>query len=255
PFMLFLTALIFRAVAIEFRSKEPMRWWRKTWDRVYCGASILIAFLLGLVLGNLYLGLAIDENFEYQGGLWEMFNPYALFTGVTVVALFAMHGANYLIMKTEKRLHVKLILLAKQSSRFFVICYVILSLATLLYLPDKVAIFRSNPLLFIIPVLTILSIITTRRSVEKGRFFGAFLGSSITQMLLLITFAINLYPNLVVSTLDPTFSINVYNGAASAKSLGIMLGFAAVGIPIVATYTFFVFWTFRGKVKLDESSY
>ncbi len=55
PFMLFLCMLIFRAVSIEFRSKEPMLWWRKMWDISYAASSTLISFLLGVVLGNILL--------------------------------------------------------------------------------------------------------------------------------------------------------------------------------------------------------
>jgi cytochrome d ubiquinol oxidase subunit II len=73
--------------------------------------------------------------------------------------------------------------------------------------------------------------------------------------LLLIIVAVELYPNMVVSTLDPAYSLTVANSSSSPKSLGIMLTFAAIGIPLVAIYTSFVFWTFKGKVKLDEMSY
>lgn len=255
PFMLFLTVLILRAVAIEFRSKEAMLWWRKTWDIVYSVASMLIAFLLGVVLGNVMQGIPINKEFEYEGGFFNLLNPYALITGVTVLSLFMMHGATYLIMKTEKRLHTKLKILAKNTSRFFVISYVTLTMATLIYLPETADKFRANPWLFLVPLLTVLTIINTRRLLEKGAYFKAFLSSALTSALLLITVTINLYPNIVISTVDPAFNITVYNGASSQKSLGIMLIIAAIGVPLVVAYTTFVFWTFRGKVKMDESSY
>ena len=251
PFMLFLTVLILRAIAIEFRSKETMLWWTKTWDIVYSGSSILIALLLGVVLGNVMQGIPINKDFEYVGGFFNLLNPYALITGVTVVALFMMHGATYLIMKTEKRLHTKLRVLAKNTSRFFVISYIALTMATLIYLPQTAEKFRLHPYLFSAPLLTILTIINTRRLLEKGIFFKAFLSSSLTSALLLITVAINLFPNIVLSTINPAYNITIYNGASSEKSLGIMLIIAAIGIPLVIAYTIYVFWTFRGKVKMD----
>jgi cytochrome d ubiquinol oxidase subunit II len=91
--------------------------------------------------------------------------------------------------------------------------------------------------------------------VKRRKYFKAFILSSLTAMLLLITVALNLYPNVLISSIDPSYTINVYNGASSAASLKIMLLMAAIGMPIVATYTTFVFWTFRGKVKMDETSY
>lgn len=255
PFMLFLTVLILRAIAIEFRSKENMLWWRKTWDIIYSFSSTLIALLLGIVLGNVMQGIPINKDFEYVGGFFNLLNPYALITGVTVVALFMMHGATYLIMKTENRLHAKLRVLAKNTSRFFVISYVALTMATLIYLPQTTEKFRTHPYLFIIPMLTILTIINTRRLLEKGVFFKAFLSSAFTSALLLITVTINLFPNIILSTINPAYNITIYNGASSQKSLGIMLTIAAIGVPLVAAYTTFVFWTFRGKVKMDETSY
>lgn len=255
PFMLFLVMLIFRAISIEFRSKEPMAWWRRMWDVSYSISSITIAFLLGVVLGNIIQGIPIGKDFEYAGGFWNLLNPYALITGVTVVALFMMHGAAYLIMKTENRLHTKLIILAKNTSRFFVLCYMLLTMATLVYMPQTAARFREFPVLFLIPFATMLTIINTRRLLEKGRYFKAFASSGLTSALLLVTAAIYLYPNMVISTINPAYSITIYNGASSEKSLGIMLTIAAIGVPIVATYTTFVFWTFRGKVKIDETSY
>ena len=255
PFMLFLTVLILRAIAIEFRSKEKMIWWRKTWDIVYSVSSILIAVLLGVVLGNVMQGIPINKDFEYEGGFFNLLNPYALITGITVLALFMMHGATYIIMKTEKRLHTKLRILAKYTSRFFVISYVILTMATLIYLPQTAEKFRLHPMLFLIPFATILTIINTRRLLEKGVYFKAFLSSALTSALLLITVTINLFPNIVLSTINPAFNITIYNGASSQKSLAIMLTIAAIGVPLVAAYTSFVFWTFRGKVKMDETSY
>ena len=255
PFMLFLTVLIFRAIAIEFRSKEKMLWWRKTWDIIYSVSSILIAVLLGVVLGNVMQGIPIDKDFEYQGGFFNLLNPYAIITGITTLALFMMHGATYLIMKTENRLHTKLRLLAKNTSRFFVISYVTLTMATLIYLPQTADKFRQHPYLFLLPLFTILTIINTRRLLEKGVYFKAFLSSALTSALLLMTVTVNLFPNIVLSTINPAYNITIYNGASSEKSLGIMLTIAAIGVPLVAAYTTFVFWTFRGKVKLDETSY
>ena len=255
PFMLFLTVLIFRAIAIEFRSKEKMLWWRKTWDIIYSVSSILIAVLLGVVLGNVMQGIPIDKDFEYQGGFFNLLNPYAIITGITTLALFMMHGATYLIMKTENRLHTKLRLLAKNTSRFFVISYVTLTMATLIYLPQAAEKFRLHPYLFLLPLFTILTIINTRRLLEKGVYFKAFISSALTSALLLMTVTVNLFPNIVLSTINPAYNITIYNGASSEKSLGIMLTIAAIGVPLVAAYTTFVFWTFRGKVKLDETSY
>ncbi|MBB6002695.1 cytochrome d ubiquinol oxidase subunit II [Arcicella rosea] len=255
PFMLFLMVLILRAIAIEFRSKETMLWWRQLWDIVYSISSMMIAFLLGVVLGNLIQGIPIDENFEYQGDFVQLLNPYALLTGLTTLASCTMHGSIYLVMKTEKRLYTKLSIMVSDTSRFFVVCYILQTMVTLVYFPNMSATFKAHPTLFAVPLITVLIIINTRILLEKGKYMLAFMSSAFTMASLLVTVAMNLFPKIIHSTINPAYSITIYNGASSEKSLSIILLFAAIGVPIVATYTFFVFWTFKGKVKLDESSY
>ncbi|WP_258103124.1 cytochrome d ubiquinol oxidase subunit II [Marinoscillum sp. MHG1-6] len=256
PFMLFLLFIIFRAVSIEFRSKETMKWWRKSWDIAYSTSSIVLSILLGIVLGNVLQGIAIGDNFEYQGGaLFEFLNPYALMVGITTLALFMVHGAIYLLLKTEGRLFVKLIFLLKKGMIFFMVSFGITTLYTLIYIPHLSDTFSQNPVMFGVPLLAFLSIANIPRLAKKKKYKEAFLFSSVTMSFLLIIVAIELYPVLLLSTIDPAYNIDIYNAAASEKSLSIMLTIAAIGTPLVIGYTIFVYRTFRGKVKLDETSY
>ncbi len=255
PFMLFLLFLIFRAVSIEFRSKEPMKWWRNTWDISYSISSIMLAFLLGVVLGNVLQGISLGEDFEFVGNWLEFINPYAIMVGITTVALFSMHGAIYLTLKTEGRLFAKLTILLRRTFLFFAVSFGITTLYTLIYIPHLSDRFKQYPILFFVPLLVFLSIANVPRLAAKRKYWQAFLFSSLTTALLLILVAVELYPIMVLSTLDPKYSLTIYNAASSNKALGIMLLFAAIGTPLVMAYTIFVFWTFRGKVKLDERSY
>jgi len=240
PFMLFLLFLIFRAVSIEFRSKEEMKWWRKTWDISYCVSSVMMALLLGVVLGNVLQGFPLGENFTFRGSWLEFINPYALMVGISTLALFMMHGAIYLTMKTEGRLFAKINILLKNAIIFFIVSFGITTLYTLLYLPHLTDDFKSQPALFIVPLLAFLSIANIPRLVSKKRYEWAFIFSSITVSLLLSLVAIELYPAIILSTIDNAYTITVYNAASSDKSLGIMLTIAAIGTPRVWIYTIFV---------------
>ncbi|ATL49759.1 cytochrome d ubiquinol oxidase subunit II [Chitinophaga caeni] len=255
PFMLFLVALIFRAISIEFRSKEPMAWWRKMWDISYTVSSTLITLLLGLVLGNLINGLPFNEKHEFTGNLLTFFNPYAILIAFTTLALFMLHGAIYLAMKTEQRLYAKLTILVNNCSKFFILCFILTSMATLIYIPHMTAEFKNNPFLFALPLIAVLAVLNIKRNIDSRKYFTAFIFSSITTAVLLILFAIGLYPNIIISSIDPAYNISIYQAASTAKSLKIMLLIAAIGTPLVLAYTVFVFWTFRGKVKLNEMSY
>ncbi|MDP4800027.1 MAG: cytochrome d ubiquinol oxidase subunit II [Crocinitomicaceae bacterium] len=256
PFMLFLALIIFRAIAIEFRSKEPMLWWRKMWDIIYAASSILLAFLLGVVFGNVLEGLPIDAQHEFRGSsIFSFLRPFPILVGLTLLALFMTHGAIYLLLKTEGRLYTKIRLSLRGALLFFLASFTMSSVYALLYLPRLTQVFYLEPAWFIVPILAILSIANLPRLCSKRKYGWAFIFSSLTILLFFILAASNLYPTLLYSTIDPSHSLTVHNSSASEKSLGIMLLMALIGTPLVLTYTFFVYYTFRGKVRMDESSY
>lgn len=253
--MLFLVLLILRAISIEFRSKEPMLWWRKTWDIVYSAASIMLALALGLVLGNLINGIAIGENYKYMGTLVDFFNPYAIMVAFTTLALFMMHGAIYLVMKTEDRLYAKLTILTRNTTIFFILMYSITTMTTLLYIPHMAAAYKENAVMFLIPIVSILALANITRSITKRKYMLAFISSAVVVSMLVLMVAVGLFPNIVLSSLGNQYNLTVQNSSSTSKSLGIMLTFVLIGIPLVVSYTSFVFYTFRGKVEIDEQSY
>ncbi len=256
PFMLFLVLIIFRAISIEFRGKEPGKLWRKTWDVSYFVSSILLGFLLGVVLGNVLQGIAIDENFKYHGeGFFDFLNPFAILVGLTAVALFTVHGAIYLLLKTEGRLYLKLILLLRRAIAIFIVFFMATSAYMLIFIKHLSADFFTDPLLFLPPLLTMLSVANVPRLAYKQRYRSAFLFTTLTIALTFVLVAVELYPVLLYSTISPQYNITIYNAASSLKSLKIMLTIVAIGAPLVLAYTIFVYRTFWGKVKLDKHSY
>lgn len=256
PFKLFLVFLIFRAVAIEFRSKEKGKRWRKNWDIAYSISSVFLAFLLGVVLGNILTGISIGEKYLYTGdGLFDFLGFYPLMVGFTTLTLFMVHGAIYLLLKTEGQLYIRLTSLLKYGMIAFVIFFSLTTLYSLIYYPHLSDKFKEFPVLFIIPALAILSVANIPRLASKRKFLHAFCFSSLTISLLLVLVAVELYPTLLFSTVDPKYSLDVFNSASSKGSLEIMLIIVAIGVPLVSAYTFFVYKTFWGKVKIDENSY
>ena len=254
-FILLLFMLIFRAVAIEFRSKQTMLWWRKMWDIAFSVASFLIALLMGVALANIITGIPIGPDKEFTGTFLSLINPYTVLVGVTTVALFMMHGAIYSVMKTDGDLQKKLRGWVNNTIIFFVICYATVTMTTLIYYPHMVENFRAVPLLFIVALLNMLAIANIPREISKGREFRAFISSAASIAALLLLFAIGIFPNIVFSNSNPEYSLTLYNAASSEKTLTIMLIIALIGIPFVFAYTITIYWIFRGKVKIDEMSY
>ncbi len=254
-FMLLLFGLIFRAVAIEFRSKQPMRWWRSFWDASFSVSSVVSSLLVGVALGNIARGIPLDSRGEFAGSFLGLLNPYALLVGVTTVALFTMHGAIYVLMKTEGELHDKIRGWINTTIVIFMACYAATTIATLSLLPHMTANLKAFPVLFVLPVLNLLAVLNIPREVYHGRDFRAFLSSCAAMAALLILFGIGIFPNIIISNPVPANSLTIYNAASSAKTLGIMLIIAVMGMPLVLAYTTSIYWIFRGKVKLDQTSY
>jgi cytochrome d ubiquinol oxidase subunit II len=253
--MLLLVGLIFRAVAIDFRSKQPSRRWRQFWDISFSVSSILSGFLIGVALGNIAWGIPLDAAKEFAGSFRGLLHPYPIMVGITTVALFMMHGAIYAVMKTEDKLHGKIRGWINPSIIFFIICYAITTLATLLYIPHMTANLRAIPGLIILPILNMLAIANIPREIHHGRDFRAFLSSCAAMAALLALFGIGMFPNLIISNPVVANSLHIYNAASSAKTLKIMLIIAIMGMPMVIAYTISIYWIFRGKVKITESSY
>jgi cytochrome d ubiquinol oxidase subunit II len=253
-FVLLLVGLIFRAVAIEFRSKQPMRWWRQMWDIGFSAGSIGSSFLIGIAMGNIAWGIPLDARGEFAGTFWSLLHPYALLLGLTTVALFMMHGAIYALMKTEGPLHDRLRGWIQNCMIFFILCYAVTTMATLLYVPHMAVRMRAHPWLFSIALANMLAIANIPREIHHGRDRWAFVSSAAAMAALMGLFGMEMYPNLVLSNPE-TAHLTIYNAASSPKTLGIMLTIAIIGLPIVLAYTVSIYWVFRGKVKLDRMSY
>ncbi|MBS1272356.1 MAG: Cytochrome bd-I ubiquinol oxidase subunit 2 [Candidatus Marinimicrobia bacterium] len=254
-FMAFLLALIFRAVAIEFRSKQPMEWWRRMWDIGFSVGSVLAAFLLGVAMGNIAYGIPLNENHVFAGSFFDLLHPYTIITGITTVALFMMHGAIYGVLKTEGELHDKLRSWVQNTIIFFILSYAVTTIFTLLYVPHMASLIKSYPILFVVPLITVLAIANIPREYTKNNDFRAFLSSSAAVISLLALFGLGVFPNMVYSFPSPEHSLTIYNAASSQRTLTIMLIIVGIGMPLVIGYTSTIYYIFRGKVELTEESY
>jgi cytochrome bd ubiquinol oxidase subunit II len=255
PVMLLLSGLIFRAVAIEFRSKQPMKWWRQSWDIIFAFGSFLITLLLGIIMGNLITGMQIDEHRNVLNTWQEILNPYALLASVFTISIFLMHGAIYLTMKTEGDLHDKIRDWIQPCIIFFIICYVTITMATLIYMPHMISALQERPVFFAIAILNMLVIANIPREIFHGRDGMAFISSCVNIICLFALFAIGAYPNVLRAINNPEFSLTIYNSASSPKTLQILFLIAFIGMPLVISYTIAVYTIFRGKVKIEPTSY
>jgi cytochrome d ubiquinol oxidase subunit II len=257
PLSFLIFALIFRAVAIEFRSKIHKLWWRKFWDILFFLASVAIALAVGMALGNLIQGIPLDSTHNYTGHLLAtFFRPYSILVGILTLSLFIMHGTIYLVMKTEGNLQERIMQWIRPSMIFFIMTYAVTTVITLIYQQHMVQHIRNRPFLLIIALANMFTIAAIPRDVHKKRYGTAFIASCLNIALLLILFAIGTFPDVIRSSIEPaTNSISIETASASIKTLIVLTVIVGIGLPFVFAYGFFVYRIFRGKVKLDKMSY
>lgn len=255
-YMLLLVGLIFRGVAIEFRSKESTPRWRSTWDAVFAIGSIIPPALFGVMVGNMVAGLPIGPDGEAAGmSLVTLFRPYPLLVGAFVLSLFTLHGALYLNVKTEGELQARIKRWARRCFVVFLVLYIITTAATIVLFPHMIANFGRFWWAWILVAMTALAVANVPRTLHLGYELRALLNSACIIAGTFALFGIGVFPDLLRSSIDPAYSLNVYNAAASPATLGIMLIMVIVGIPFVLAYTVGIYWVFRGKVKVDKNGY
>ena len=197
----------------------------------------------------------MDHEGEFLGTLGDLLNPYALLVGGMTVAMFAMHGAIYVVMKTEGELHDKLRTWVNPTIILFIMMWGFTTVATLIYQPHMVEVIRDRPLFFLVAVAIMLAIANIPREISLGRDTQAFISSCFAIFFLFVLFGLGTYPVVLRAVNDPALSLTVFNASSSALTLEILLMMAIVGIPMVVAYTVSIYWIFRGKVRMDDHSY
>ncbi len=252
--MLLLVALIFRAVALEFRSKEESRVWRTGWDMAFSVGSLLTALLLGVAAGNIVLGLPLGADGLYADGLIGLLNPFSLLVGLLAVAMVTMQGASWLIKKTEGAVQARARRAALIAWVAYGVLWILVTIAAALLLPDRFQNFLDNPLAWLAPAFVVASIVGYPILVRSGRELAPFLASSLSVAALVLTMGLAIFPDLVPSSGNGE-SLGIGNASSSDLTLGVMLVIALLGMPLVLLYTGYVYSRFWGKVGSGGHGY
>jgi len=206
--VLMLLALILRGVAFEFRSKQPGRRWRQWWDRAIFLGSFLPALLWGVALANIVRGVPIDENMIYTGDLLTLLNPLGLLGGVVAVAAFIVQGAIFLALKTDGPVRERAEAITRKAGPILAVLIVLL--IVLGYFETDVLTSQG-----VVPPITALfsalALLGTGWLVRDRRFGWAFFTMSLHIALTVITAFRGLFPRVMVSSLNPDWSLTIYN--------------------------------------------
>jgi cytochrome d ubiquinol oxidase subunit II len=254
-FMLLLFALIFRAVSFEFRGKEKASSWRKSWDWAFFLGSLIPSILFGVSIGNIMRGIPIDSSGIFRGSFLDLLNPYSLLVGLVSLTMFIWHGANYLTIKTESDLQIRAKKWARNGWLVFLILYVIVTVITIFVSPSLFEGLLSKVYFWIILIITLSGIFFSPYFLKQDMFNKAFFCSSLAIIGVIGLLAVSLFPNLVPSSIDLSYSLNIYNAASTPRTQFTMLIIALIGMPFVICYTIYIYRQFKGKVEITEESY
>jgi cytochrome d ubiquinol oxidase subunit II len=246
PLFFLLAALILRGVAFEYRSKDENPKWRKFWDWTIFASSLVSPLLLGVAFANLVRGVPVDAEMNYVGGFFNLLNPYALLGGVAAVLLFILHGAIFLSKKTTEAVEQR----AKTISRRIWLPVVVVMLALLLatyFATDLLFVLGVNPGL--IPLAGVAAMLSVGYFARANRFGWAFIMTSVTIAFSLVTMFQILYPRVMISSLNPQWSLTIYNSSSTPYTLTVMTVIAVVFVPIVLIYQGWSYWVFRKRIE------
>lgn len=245
---LMLLALIMRGVAFELRGKLQYSDWVNFWDFGIMFGSFVPALLWGVAVVNLLRGVSIDYQMHFIGQFLDLLNPCALLGGIFFVLLFAFHGANFLSIKIAD------IGLVHELQRKNVCLGVAALVAYFLF--AAVAAAETDILAKLSTVillgLSIAALIASCGGAYAGKGCRAFIASTLGIAFLTIGFFNALFPRLMVSSISPDFSLNIYNAASTPHTLTLMTGAAAIFVPIVLIYQAWTYRIFKERVTAAD---
>jgi len=242
---LLLAALIIRGVAFEYRGKRDAADWRRTWDVALTVGSVLAPLLIGIALGDLLAGLPIDSAQNFTGSFWNLFQPYGVWTGVTLVLVCLLHGAAFLSLKTTGEMYERSRVLGRSIAPFtgaFVTGFIIWTHVTA----------STTFFLNLIELLAILAVIAAVSLVYARLDGWAFTATTATTAFCILAIFVDLYPNVMVSSTSKAYNLTVHNAASTPYSLKAMTVVVVVFLPLVLVYQAWTYYVFRKRVSASD---
>jgi cytochrome d ubiquinol oxidase subunit II len=241
--LVILVCLIVRGVAFEYRGKRPGKRWRRNWEHAIFVTSLLTGFLWGVAFANIVRGVPIDGREVYVGSFWDLLNGYAILGGLTTLCLFTFHGATFAALKTLGPIRER----ARRTSLATGGVTALLALAFLIWTQADRGGGWSLAALIIAAVALVCSLAFAR--LERDGW--AFALSGLTVVAAVAMLFLSLYPNVLPSTLDPSWNLTVTNASSANYTLTVMTIVACVMTPIVLAYQAWTYWVFRKRISVS----
>ncbi len=245
--VLLLAALIVRGVSFEFRGKSQDPRWRSTWSGTLTAGSVVAPLLIGVGLGDLLAGLPIDSQGEFTGSFWDLLTPYALLVGVTLLALCLLHGATFLGLKARGPVHARA---STVAARLRWVAFVLL----VAYVAWTFLLSGRSVLTVVLLALALLAGAGAVLATQRAREGWAFVATAVTIGAVVAALFAALYPDVLVSSTDPAYSLTIADAAAGDYALTVMTWVAVVLLPVVLAYQAWSAYVFRARVGDDGTT-
>jgi cytochrome d ubiquinol oxidase subunit II len=246
---LMLVALIVRGVAFEFRSKDRHPAWRATWDWMIFFGSAVPALLWGVAMANLLQGTPIDQTKTFTGGFFDLLSPYTVLAGLTSLTLFTTHGAIFLNLKSTDPIHARALAATKKVGPVATVLLLLFAVGTYVW-TDAFTRIGLNPGL--IPLLALGALLSAGALIHRESMGWAFVMTTLTIVFTTATLFVSLFPRVMVSSLDPEWSLTIYNASSTPYTLRVMSIVALIFVPIVLAYQAWTYWVFRHRIAADH---
>ena len=255
---LVLWLLIARGLALELRAHLHHTLWRQFWDVAFAGASTMLAVVFGAALGNLIRGIPLDQEGYFFVALWTNFmtgpDPgildwFTILMGVTSAVILAFHGANYLAMKTEGRLCEEARRAGWLAGPAMAVLVGLVLIAVFFVQPSFRLNYSANPGGYIFPTLGMTALAAALWLRRHNWDAGAFYATSLMILAMLASAAWGSYPNILIATNDPAYSLNVTNATAGAYGMHAGLWWFLIGFSLLLAYQYYAHRLFWGKVE------
>ncbi|ARK20545.1 cytochrome d ubiquinol oxidase subunit II [Sporosarcina sp. P26b] len=249
PFVVLLLAFIIRGVAFEFRNKVDSKAWVKTWDWAVFIGSILPPFLFGVFFTSLIRGLPIDGDMNMYASFTDFVNVYTVIGGVTFVLLSYLHGLLFIGLKTVDELRERANTAARKVyalTGVFLVLFIIFTYLDTDAFTDHGAILIPLYSLAVILYGLLFFFLKTKREGLSFTMTGLVL------IIVMANFFIALFPNVMISSMDPAFNMSIAEAASGEYSLKIMTIVAFTMVPIVLAYTIWSYYVFRKRLTGDK---
>lgn len=238
PVLMIIVALVLRGVAFEYRGKGDSDAWRGRWDAAIVFGSAVPAFGWGLVFANMLRGVEIGADGVVRSSLPDLLSPYALLGGAATTALFVLHGALFLGLKTGGPVRARARAAARRSA--FVAVPVVAA-----FLAWTVRDQGSGTPAALLAVGALLVAVAAAARRREGWAFAATAAAVVA--VAVVVFGA-LHPALLPSSIDPAFDLTVANAASAPYTLGVLSVIGAVFLPLVVLYQSWSYWVFRRRV-------